>query len=409
MIMKSPTHSPASSSSRRPRVALIGVSGYGSIYLSLVRSARDRGEIELAAAVVINPEEERVTENELQAHGCRIFRDYQSMLQELAGQLDLCLIPTGIQWHARMTIAALRAGANVLVEKPLAGSLEEVAQMRTVEQETGRWVAVGFQDIYCPINQWLKEELCAGAIGRLQTVRFIGLWPRSEAYFGRNHWAGRMVADGAPVKDSLLNNAFAHFVNLCLYFAGPTPDTAAAVTVTNAELLRAHSIDTFDTSVVQARSPEGIEFWIGASHTTERTLEPVITLQGSAGSVEWRHGELCILQTTKGRREERILPDIDVTRQTMFADVLARLASSSATICAPALAEAHTRFIEAVHAASEPVPVPPEMIIRAQRSGDRNNSWPVVRGLEDALLRANATGSSLAEAGFTLTLPTHSP
>ena len=37
------------------------------------------------------------------------------MLSAHEGGIDLCLIPTGIHWHARMTIAALRAGANVLV------------------------------------------------------------------------------------------------------------------------------------------------------------------------------------------------------------------------------------------------------------------------------------------------------
>lgn len=384
----------------RPRIALIGVSGYGSIYLGLVRAARDRGEIDLVAAVVINPAEEQATEAELAAHGCRIYRDYASMLATLQGQLDLCLIPTGIQWHARMSIAALRAGANVLVEKPLAGSLAEAGEIRAAEAATGRWVAVGFQDIYCPANRWLKAELCHGAIGPLQSIRFLGLWPRSESYFGRNHWAGRLYADGAPVRDSLLNNAFAHFVNLCLYFAGRTPGESARVHVETAELFRAHPIETFDTSVVRARA-DGISFWFGASHTTERTLEPVLTITGTGGSVEWRHGELCILQTRAGRREERVLPDIDATRQSMFDAVLARLRDPAAPVCTSALAEAHTHFIEAVHAAATPLALPPERLARST-AGQGGHSWPVVRGLEDALLRAQSTGATLAEAGFAL-------
>jgi predicted dehydrogenase len=386
----------------RPRLALIGVSGYGSIYLGLARAARDRQEIDLVAAVVINPTEERANEEELVRHGCRIYRDYETMLMEQRGQIDICLIPTGIQWHARMTVAALRAGAHVLVEKPLAGSLEEAARIRDVERTTGRWVAVGFQDIYCPINQWLKAELCAGAIGSLRTVRLLGSWPRPHAYFTRNHWAGRLHADGAPVRDSLLNNAFAHFVNLCLYFAGREPGQSAAVSIETAELLRAHAIETFDTSVVRAHSPEGVSFWIGLSHTAEHTLEPVITLTGSAGTVEWRHGERCILQTNAGRREERSLPDIDETRERMFADVLARLRDPVQVVCGAALAEAHTRFIEAVHAAADPVPVPSDMISLVAAHADQR-AWPVVRGLEEAMVRAHSSGGTLAEAGFCLT------
>ena len=175
------------SSTNTVRVALIGVSGYGRIYLELARAAQARGRTRThCGGNFINPAEEPAIEAQLLQAGCRIYRDYEEMLRQEAGRLELCLIPTGIPWHARMTIAALQAGANVLVEKPLAGSLAEVASLRAAEQASGRFVAVGFQDIYSPVNRWLKQQLCAGAIGRLHTVRFLGLWPRPAAYFTRN-------------------------------------------------------------------------------------------------------------------------------------------------------------------------------------------------------------------------------
>lgn len=399
--MPPPAPAPASTHSLRPRVALIGISGYGSIYLGLVRAARDRGELDLVAAVVINPDEEQANEAELIAHGCRIFRDYVTMLQELSGAIDLCLIPTGIQWHARMAIAALQAGAHVLVEKPLAGSLAEAEQIRATERQTGRWVAVGFQDIYCPVNQWLKEQLVQGVIGSLRSVRFLGLWPRSSSYFSRNHWAGRLFADGAPVKDSLLNNAFAHFVNLGLYFLGEDRKSAATVQLDSVELLRAHPIETFDTSVVRAHTATGASFWVGASHTSQSTLEPVLRLIGSSGTITWRHGEDLAIERTGLPPERRAIPDIESTRQRMFAAVLARFRDPAATICDTALALAHTRFIEDVHAAAEPVTIPAAMVHWAG-SPDHERCWPVVRGLEDALVRAFESGSTLAQAGFSV-------
>src|SRR5690606_37279986 len=112
------------------------------------------------------------------------------MLREQRGRIDLCLIPTGIPWHARMTIAALRAGANVLVEKPLAGSIAEVEAVHAEEKRSGKFVAVGFQDLYDPGTAWLKKELVSGTIGTIQAVRFLGLWPRRRSYFTRNEWAG---------------------------------------------------------------------------------------------------------------------------------------------------------------------------------------------------------------------------
>lgn len=385
----------------RPRVGLIGVSGYARIYLELARAAHRRGEIDLCAAVIINPGEEAANEAQLRQQGCVIYRDYEEMLRQEAGRLDLCLIPTGIPWHARMTLAALRAGAHVLVEKPLAGSNAEVAAIREAERTTGRFVAVGFQDIYSPVNRWLKQQLCAGAIGRLHTVRFLGLWPRPAAYFTRNPWAGRLHAHGTQVLDSPLNNAFAHFVNLSLYFAGTSPETAARTRVESAELLRAHAIESFDTSVVRARSPEGIAFWFGATHTCHEVHEPEICLEGSIGRVEWKHERNCVIIGTDGGCEERVLPDITANRQSMFDAVLAKLRAPDTLVCTTALAERHTAFVEAVHAATKVQAVPAELI-----------SWetpvaggapvPVVNGLEAALYRAFSTQGLLRETGFVL-------
>ena len=385
----------------RPRIGLIGVSGYARIYLDLALAAQARGEIDLCAAVIINPGEEAAHETKLRALGCEIHRDYEEMLRAQNGRLDLCLVPTGIPWHARMTLAALQAGAHVLVEKPLAGSLAEVAAIRAAEQATGRFVAVGFQDLYSPVNRWLKQQLCAGAIGHLHTVRFLGLWPRPAAYFTRNPWAGRLHANGTQVLDSPLNNAFAHFVNLSLYFAGTTPETAARTQIESAELLRAHAIESFDTSVVRARSPEGIAFWFGATHTCHEVREPEIYLEGSTGRVEWKHERGCTIIRADGTREERALPDITANRQSMFDAVLAKLHTPATLVCTTSLAERHTAFVEAVHAAASVQDVPAELI-SWEKPAQGTALVPVVNGLEVALTRAFETRGLLRETGFVL-------
>jgi len=390
-MIQSPTHC--------PRVALIGVSGYGRIYLELAQQAERRNEIKLVAAVIINPAEEVMIEAILRTGGCTIYRDYEEMLRCEAKNLELCLIPTGIPWHARMTVAALRAGANVLVEKPLAGSLAEVVAMRAAEEASGRFVAVGFQDIYSPVNRWLKEQLCAGVIGRLHTVRFLGLWPRPAAYFTRNAWAGRLHVQGTQVLDSPLNNAFAHFVNLCLYFAGAERESSASVRIEAAELLRANAIESFDTSVVKARSAEDIAFWFGATHTCHEIREPEIYLEGTAGRVEWKHERNCAILHADGRREERLLPDITANRQSMFNAVLARLKSPETAVCTVALAQRHTAFVEAVHAAAQVQTVPPALI-RWEPPVSAGPAIPVVQGLETAITLAFASQSLLHQSGF---------
>lgn len=387
-----------------PRTALIGVSGYGRIYLELARNAQAKGEVNLVAAVIINPAEEATIEAQLVAAGCRIYRDYTEMLRIEAGQLDLCLIPTGIPWHARMTIAALQAGAHVLVEKPLAGSLAEVAAIRAAERSSGKFVAVGFQDIFSPVNRWLKHELCSGAIGQLHSVRFLGLWPRPASYFTRNPWAGRLHADGTQVLDSPLNNAFAHFVNLCLYFAGELPENSASTKIESAELLRANAIESFDTSVVRASSFNGISFWFGATHTCREVIEPEIFIEGSNGKVEWKHESVCVLSNLRGRREERHLPSISANRQSMFSAAIAKVRQPDTFVCSTALAERHTVFVEAVHAAA-PVQTVSPALIKWSSSPTDSELVPIVTGLDAALMRAFDQRSLLRDAGFVASGP----
>lgn len=125
--------------------AIIGISGWGRIHYEDLLRRRERGDIRICAATVINQAEEAEKCAFLQSIGCRIFDSHQAMLSEFGGKLDLCFIPTGIDLHAPMAIEAMRAGANAFIEKPAAAVIEDIAAMQAVERETGKHVWVGFQ------------------------------------------------------------------------------------------------------------------------------------------------------------------------------------------------------------------------------------------------------------------------
>nr|MBP7143323.1 Gfo/Idh/MocA family oxidoreductase [Opitutaceae bacterium] len=295
--------------SPRFRAAIVGISGYGRIHLQLVRECVERGDIDLVAAVVINRSEVEGEATLLERSGTRLYATFDEMIAREAGRIELCLIPTGIALHSRMTLAALRAGMNVLVEKPLASSVAEVDAIAAESQATGRFVAVGFQDIYNPQVQEVKRRLLEGAIGKLRSASFLGLWPRPTTYFSRNGWAGRVQVGGVPVLDSPLNNAFAHFVNLSLFFSGEVYEESAIVDDVRARLWRTNAIEMFDTAVVTGRTQGGVDLWLGASHACLHTREPEIHLVGDKGRLIWRHENEYVIETGQGRAERVILPE----------------------------------------------------------------------------------------------------
>src|SRR5262249_27125386 len=128
--------------------AIIGISGYGRHHLLMALEQALQRRLRLVAATVVNQEEESFFCARLRAAGCEIFSSTAEMWARWAGKVELCFIPTGIHLHAPMTLEALEAGANVFVEKPLAATSAEAARIARTEQATGRFVAVGFQDIY---------------------------------------------------------------------------------------------------------------------------------------------------------------------------------------------------------------------------------------------------------------------
>lgn len=385
---------------KRPQLALIGISGYGRVHLQLARECEERSEVDIVAVTVINPQDETENIALLQAHGCRIFSDYREMLREFHDRIDLCLIPTGIAWHARMTIAALEAGANVLVEKPLAGSSAEVQAIRAGEKRAGRFVAVGFQDFYEPGTAWLQAELQRGVIGGIRSVRFLGLWPRDRAYFVRNDWAGRLQVAGVPVFDSPLNNAFAHFVMLSLFFSG-AETSGPPVALDGVETFRAHAIESFDTCVVTAHTPQGVRFWFGTSHACRETVEPEIRITGTGGEACWRYETETWWRQTDGTTQRRQLLDAQGARRAMLTATLRHLRDASVPICTAEMAGRHTVLIEAAHRQSAIVDFPAASVHWSGRNG-AGSQVPEVPGMAEAMRRAFEAEKSLRACGFPL-------
>ncbi|HVW21024.1 MAG TPA: Gfo/Idh/MocA family oxidoreductase [Opitutaceae bacterium] len=379
-----------------PRAAIIGISGYGKIYLERLLHHADAGELEIAAATVINRPEEQAACAGLEQRGARIHPEFHQMLEAHAGRLDLVLIPTGIHWHARMTLAALAAGANVLVEKPLAATIQDVREIERTAPSSGRFVAVGFQDIYVEENQEVKRRLLAGALGRVRRIRGRGLWPRSSAYYARNDWAGRLRLDGSWVLDSPLANALAHFLNLALFLGGESEHESARPVGIEAELYRARPIESYDTAAVRIATAGGAEICFYASHSCERVLEPELAIDGEAGSASWTAERGWRLQGAA----VRTLPGRGETpaRAAMFRSVLRRMEEPGAFVCGPAIAAQHTLCANGAHAATVIRDVPAGQV-RHQRADGAGAVQPVIEGLERCVDRAFLSGKLLHESG----------
>lgn len=131
-------------------------------------------------------------------------------------KLDMVTICTPHPAHKEPAIEAMRAGASVLIEKPLASSLQDCDAMLSVSRETGKQIGIISQRrFYAPCLR-LKKAIESGKIGKpvLGTVFMFG-W-RDEAYYKSDPWRGKWQEEGGGV---LVNQA-PHQLDLLQWFMG---------------------------------------------------------------------------------------------------------------------------------------------------------------------------------------------
>ncbi len=117
--------------------------------------------------------------------------------------------------HAPIAIAALQAGKHVLVEKPLAISLEEADAMIRAAQKAKRHLGVVFQLRFVSDVQRARLILERGLIGKPFYAEVSCLWWRRPMYY-ENTWRGKWATEGGG---AVINQA-AHHVDLLIYLLG---------------------------------------------------------------------------------------------------------------------------------------------------------------------------------------------
>lgn len=97
------------------------------------------------------------------------FKDYRLMLEKRK-DIEAVMIATPDHMHAPITLAALRAGKHVYVEKPMAHSVEEARVMTRVAKETGLVTQMGNNGHAGEGLRQIREWILAGAIGKVREV-----------------------------------------------------------------------------------------------------------------------------------------------------------------------------------------------------------------------------------------------
>ena len=199
----------------RLRVGVIGA-GVGALHLAAYAQIP---QVEIVALAELD--DDRVRRVAAEYHVPQTYREYEHLLA--APDIDAVSVCLPNVLHAPVSIAALRAGKHVLVEKPLARNAEEARAIVAAAHAHDRVLMVSFDKRYRNDVQWIRQYIDSGALGQIyyakaHWMRRAGI-PRLGSWFVSKEQAG-----GGPLIDLGV-----HVLDIAMYLMGePRPLSVSA-------------------------------------------------------------------------------------------------------------------------------------------------------------------------------------
>ena len=246
-----------------------GLLGCGAISTQHIEAIAAVDGARLVAVASASAERARAT---AERHGL----PWTTNLDELLARddVDAVVICTPSGLHAAEALTALRAGRHVVVEKPLALSVEDADAIVAEARDRDRRVATISQRRFEPTMVAVRAAVDAGALGRLVLVVAEGLYHRPQSYYDSAAWRGTRALDGG-----VLMNQTIHMVDLIRWLGGPVVSVAAHVATLG------HEMESEDTAAVRLRFASGALGQILATTCAEPGFAQELRLIGDRGHV----------------------------------------------------------------------------------------------------------------------------
>jgi len=383
------------------RVACVGVGGYAANYVSAVQALAAEGRAELVAVVERYPDRQRERLEALAARGVAITRDLDELLASIPG-LDLVTIGTGLHDHCPMALQAMEAGCHVLTAKPAAVVVQDVDRLVDTSRRTGKILAVDLQHAYSEGAAAIKRATAEEHLGRVERVIVRCVWCRTDAYYQRNDWAGRVRLGDRYVLDGPLNNPHAHYVFNALYFAAPEPGGVATPVQVEAELYRAHDIEGEDTACVRATCDTGaVVLFLSTLAGEGGITRTQIDVHGERGRAEWTF-DRCRISCKDGYHLDlatRKTPTMVTVRHVMEC-----LESGRRPLITVEEARQHTLFSNGAYESAGAIHAIPAEYLWVEPLPDGDAATAIV-GINDLIERAGDERALFSEMGVLWAVP----
>lgn len=186
----------------------IGVIGAGSISDVHLQAYAKNGDAEIMAISDLN--KTRAQEKAEKYGAKKVYTDYQELLADK--DIDAVSICVWNNLHAEISIAALDAGKQVLIEKPLSMTVEEAKQIEKAVHRNKKLLQVGFVRRHASNTKLLKEFVDNGELGEIYYAK--------ASCLRRLGNPGGWFADKGKSGGGPLIDLGVHVIDICWYLMG---------------------------------------------------------------------------------------------------------------------------------------------------------------------------------------------
>lgn len=236
--------------------AALGVAhiGAGSIGVLRAEAVAKTPELKLKVIADVRPD---AAESLARKHGCDFTTSWAEAISRK--DVDLVVISTPPSLHPEMALAAAANGKHILVEKPIAHTLEAAEQMCAAAEKNGVLLKTGFNHRYFPSMAFAKQLIDSGRIGEVIRVHAYAGHP------GGKEFGPKWVTDGAITGGGSLVDNGIHILDLTRFFLGDVETGKGYVANLVWPFDRAE-----DNSFALFHSPKGAIAYVHASWTEWR-------------------------------------------------------------------------------------------------------------------------------------------
>lgn len=148
---------------RTVKLAMIGAGGIAQSHCRAINDIKEKSEIDFVAIADIDRTRAETTAKKWGIP--HVYEDYHEMLAK--EDIESVVVTTFNQAHRKPTVDALKAGKHVLVEKPMAATLEDAAAMTKASHDTDKLLMVALKSRYSETWQAAKGIMSTGALGSI--------------------------------------------------------------------------------------------------------------------------------------------------------------------------------------------------------------------------------------------------